>query len=69
MIPPIDLKDLLVVPSECPRWLRLPEDARARSNEVVVEQPLVEGALPALAVQGLQGFSGRGKGEKINKNQ
>ncbi len=58
MIPPVHLQDLLVIPSKRPGRLGLPEDPRTSPDKVVVEEPLVEGALPALPVQDLQGFSG-----------
>jgi hypothetical protein len=58
MIPSIHLQNLLVVPRERPRWFCLPKDPSARPYKVVVEEPLVEGALPALPVQGLKDFSG-----------
>jgi len=54
MVPPVDLEDLLVVLGEHPVLLSLPEDARARSNEVVVEHALMERALPPTPVQRLQ---------------
>jgi hypothetical protein len=65
MIPPVPLKDILMIPSKCPWWLSLPEDARTRPDKVVVEEPLVEGVLPSFAVHGLQGFSGKGEGERL----
>jgi hypothetical protein len=61
MVPPVHLQDLLVVPRKRPRRFRLPEDPGTGTDEVVVEEALVEGALPALPVQRFQGFSGRRK--------
>jgi hypothetical protein len=59
MIPPIHFQDLLVIPRKRPWRLGLPEDPRTSLDKVVVEEPLVEGALPALPVQGLESFPGR----------
>jgi hypothetical protein len=57
VVPPVDLEDPLVVSRKGPVLLALPEDAGARSDEVVVEHPLVERALPAPAVDGLQSLA------------
>lgn len=57
MIPPIHLKNLLMVPSKGARLLRLPEDPSACSDEMVMEQPLMERPLPSLAIQRFQGLS------------
>jgi hypothetical protein len=43
-----------VVPGKRPVRLALPEDPRARSNEVVVKHPLVKRALPPPPVDRLQ---------------
>ena len=56
MIPPVHLKNLLVVPRKGTWLLRLPEDPGARSYKVVVEQSLMEGPLPSLAIQRFQGL-------------
>ena len=50
MIPPVHLQNLLVVPRKGSRGFSLPEDPSTRADEVIVEEPLMEGALPALAV-------------------
>ena len=60
-----------MVAREGPLGLRLPEDARARPDEVVVEQALVEAPQPPLPVERLQGLPGRRgqRGWNINKTQ
>ena len=60
MIPPVHLQDLLVIPRKRPRRLGLPEDPRTSPDKVVMEEPLMEGALPAVPVQGLESFPGNG---------
>jgi hypothetical protein len=58
MIPSVHLEYFLVIPCKRARLLSLPEDTRTCPNEVVVEEALMEGTLPSLAVQGFQGFPG-----------
>jgi hypothetical protein len=53
-LPAVELEDSLVVARELPRRLRLPEDAAARADELLVELLLVERALPAAAVERLE---------------
>ena len=54
MIPSVHLQYPLVVLGKHPVLLALPEDARARPDELVVEHALVERPLPTAPVQGLQ---------------
>jgi hypothetical protein len=54
MVPAVGLQYPLVVPRKAAGRLRLPEDARAGPDEVVVKQALVEAALPPLRVEHLQ---------------
>jgi hypothetical protein len=59
MVPSIHFKYLLMVSCKRPRLFSLPEDASTCPYEIVMEEALMEGALPALTVKSFQGFPGR----------